>query len=131
MRAAFLAAILLWLAAAPALAGGVMAERVTYKPEFRTHSEALATWFRRAPLTPEASARISWIKCCEIAERVHTKFRPAADGGDGWAYRCTAETRAACGEFPEGAWKEIPADIIHREPIAVPEGYDPNDPRIA
>ncbi len=109
----------------------VVSAHATYKPEFAANSPALRTWFQIAHTTDAARLRFGWVSCCEHADRVHTKFRPTRKT-DEWSYQCTAETEEACAPngLKIGDWKPIPPDIVHDEPIAVPEAFDENDPQV-
>ncbi len=124
LLAAFAAAVYLF-----ALPAGA-----TYKPEFAIHSPALKKWFQEAVPTAEARARFRWPVnwgCCEQSERVHARFRPGARG-DEWYFQCNGETLELCRslEHSAGDWVQIPPDIIHEDPIAVPAPYSEDDPQV-
>jgi hypothetical protein len=115
------------------------AAQATYKKEYEGHSEALRAWFRLAKPTlefaqehggGEAGRMLSW-GCCEHADRVHVKFIANRESDD-WSFQCNDETVRYCEQhnLKSGDWVSIPRNVVHKEPIRVPWGYDDDDPKV-
>ena len=67
----------------------------------------MQAWYSEVELTPEARKRLDWIKCCNKAEVVRTKFMVnKSTNGDEWYY------------WADGKFKRIPPDIIHWGKVA-------------
>lgn len=65
-------------------------------------------WYRNVEIMPAARERFPFVKCCDGADVVRTKFAVnKADGRDEWFY-----------EDAPGHMKRIPDDIIHWEETA-------------
>lgn len=101
MRAVIAALVLCALSSCGTLAPAL----ATWKPEYAQASPEVQAWYREAELTAEARLRFPFIKCCDHADVVRTKFQVnKTDGGDEWFY----EPLDAPGHM-----KRIPPDIIH------------------
>ena len=63
---------------------------------------AVRAWYEQATLTPAARKRFGFDSCCAHSDVVRTQFRVSRqDGTDQWWW------------LHNGAWKQVPADIIH------------------
>lgn len=82
----------------------------TWKPEYKESPLPVQEWFQAAPLTEEATRHFQFVKCCEQAERLMTKF--VGQRGGTWFYYPDADcTKAGCKLLP------IPDYIVHDDPI--------------
>lgn len=64
-------------------------------------------WYQNAELTEAAQKRLGFKSCCAHSDVVRTRFRPSANGDDGWEY-----------VDAKGQWQRVPDDIIHEDTFA-------------
>lgn len=125
MRRLFAAAVLGAAALAIAQAGA------TWKPEFKDHSPALKSWFKNAKPTDWGQKEFGISFCCELAERVKTKFDvvKAGEGLEQWWFECTEETITFCTNRGKriGEWAQVPPGVVHKEEIKTPTEYPASD----
>lgn len=51
---------------------------------------------------------------------------------DDWSFQCNEETARYCEErnLKPGDWVLIPRNVVHKDPVRIPWGYDESDPKI-
>jgi hypothetical protein len=70
-------------------------------PDGRYANSPHRDWYQTRKLTPAAQKRLFFGSCCAHSDVVKTKFRPTADGDDGWEF-----------VNGKGQWERVPNDII-------------------
>jgi hypothetical protein len=87
--------------------------RAEWKPEYAQNSPQMRQFFRSLHLTDAARSRLSFLSCCEHADRVKPRkyFVDKKTGSDEWKYL-----------DEDNAWKLIPGDTIHEEWPPFPDG---------
>lgn len=91
------------LLAALALAGTLSLAQARDLGQWTDQTPEVREWYRNAEVMPAARGRIHFVKCCDNADVVRTKFAVnKTDGGDEWFY-----------EDAPGHMKRIPDDIVH------------------
>jgi len=70
--------------------------------QWEHENPAVRAWYENAELTVPAQKRFGFKSCCAHSDVVRTQFRVSHDdGADQWWW------------LDRGAWKQVPADIIH------------------
>jgi hypothetical protein len=87
--------------------GTTMPVFATWKPQYANADPAAQDWYKNAELTEAAEKRLGFKSCCAHSDVVRTRFRPAANGDDGWEY-----------VDGKGQWVRVPDDIIHHDQFA-------------
>lgn len=76
-----------------------------WKAEYASQPQSVRDWYANALLTPAAQQRLRWVKCCDHADVVRTRFHVnKRDGKDEWFYLVPGS---------DNEWRGIPDDIIH------------------
>jgi hypothetical protein len=89
-----------------ALAFIATAAEARWKPQYASAPQEIQDWYRNAELTEAAQRRFGFKSCCAKSDVVRTRFRPSADGDDGWDY------------LDGDTWRRVPPDIVHEDKFA-------------